>query len=75
MKQTNIIITLEGGIIQSIESDTPVKVAVLDIDEDSSGDEKETVITNTDNSKFSAVVTIHNVTETPQRVTHIFNQL
>lgn len=79
MKQIpNIVITLEGGIIQNIDSDLPVKVIVLDFDDSTIHVSEETQFTSVDGEKQSAIVTVWNEDETtahPEVSKHIFEQL
>lgn len=72
-----IVITLEGGIIQNIDSDLPIKVIVLDFDVYAI-DDKETEFTCVNGEKQKAVVTVWNEKETiinPRVSKHIFEQL
>ncbi len=73
-----IVITLEGGIIQSIDSNIPTEVIVLDYDSDAKNDPKESSFTDLSGDEQEAIVTIHkdnNKYPSEEIVEHVFKQL
>ena len=77
MSIPKIVIEIEGGVIQNIDSDLPVKVIVLDYDDDAQDDPKETEVTLLDGETTKAVVSIYTPEETTQNKQwpeHLFKQ-
>ena len=80
MKQEQIpqiVISLEDGIIINIDSDLPVRVFVLDFDDDVRDDSKKLTFTDTNGKKHKAVVTLWEEKHVhfPEISEHIFKQL
>ena len=78
-KIPQIVVTLEGGIIQNIDSDLPVRVIILDFDNDVGeiDDPKEITFTDPDGEETKAIVTVWEEKDvhSPKISEHIFKQL
>ena len=75
MSKVNVVIVIEGGIVQNVICNEEINVAIIDHDNDGIDNEELTTLTDKDGSTFESYVYTNNNLVEIDKDNFLFNQI